>query len=195
MSTSYSGKAKYSPMLLAAAAFSVIMLLLVYSLFSSATAQILSGCPAQDPQQKGWQKNTTVTYAIFKTPDAVFNDDAKDQIRAALAAWHFENQSNCMRVMFAEDPDNQNANIRIIATATGGVDQLSGVDTTTSITVYQDIRINVNLLDATRPNFYKKAVLHEVGHSMGLDDAPSPQLSGRTVMNNGYDVTPDSIQP
>ena len=170
----------------------------------SADAQTLTGCPRQDPLVKGWPRgtavsHTTVKYAFFRTEGALFDEAAKTQMRQAFAAWSAESY-NCLHITFVEDPGNQEADIKVVAEATGDVSEGAVADPITGITSHQDIRINVNLPEASLADFYKKAILHEVGHSMGLDH-PSISLAGRTVMNAGptirasYDLTPNSIQP
>ena len=114
-------------------------------------------------------------------------------MRAAFAAWTTENQYDCMGVAFVEDPGNQEADIKVRAQSVGLVN--TGVGYYPSgIVAYADVDVNVTLADATQPNFFKKAILHEVGHTMGLKDAPQIQAYGKSVMNNGYNITPASIQ-
>jgi hypothetical protein len=113
---------------------------------------------------------------------------------AAFNAWKAENQLNCMGVSFAQTFADD-AQIQVTPFDTGGVRVALFPSPGSRILDSADIEINVLHPDATQPNFYRKAILHEVGHTMGMDDAPQPQVSGRSVMNNGYSITPDSIQP
>jgi hypothetical protein len=168
---------------------------------SPAHAQ-LSGCPGRELETDGWALNTTVKYRFTLSPDNSFSfsGDAKAQMRAAFGLWNAENDpinnpnSNCSGIRFIEDNDDENAPIQITPFDTGGV--RTGLANSIGGTLGSaDIEINVLHPDATNPNFYGKAILHEIGHTMGLDDAPAPQVSGRSVMNNGYSITPDSIQP
>jgi hypothetical protein len=167
------------------------------NLLPPTAAQFLSGCPAQRSDGTlGWQRDRpiAVTYVFLVENGVQFSDDAKNQMRAAFSAWTAENNFNCMHVSFTEDPNNNSANIGIHPMTSGGVGEQTGTNFT-GITTSQEIFININLSQAPLASFYKKAILHEVGHSMGLEDAPSPQVSGKTVMNNGYNITPDSLQP
>lgn len=150
-------------------------------------AQVITGCPMQEPEVKGWARNTEVTYAFFVNPGASFSDDALRQMRAAFSEWDAVNQGNCMLVRFREDHGNQDANIKVVARSSDGISTEIGVNPVTKITIQQDIRINVTLpILASHPDTYKKAILHEIGHSMGLDDMPLPQTAGKSVMNGGH---------
>lgn len=174
---------------------------LVGELSGPAHAQLI-GCPGPWSETDGWALTTSVKYRFTLSPDNSFGftSDAKAQMRAAFTAWNAENNpvnkpnSNCSQITFAEDNDDEDAPIQITPFNTGGV--RVGVSNGTGGTAASaDIEINVLLPNATQPNFYRKAILHEIGHTMGLDDAPQTQVAGRSVMNNGYSLTPDSIQP
>lgn len=118
----------------------------------------------------------------------------------AFDAWTTENGSNCMGVAFERIYTTDGNDIQIIPQISGGVTSEINYNPTTHIVDSHDIRINVNHSDASRTNFYKKAILHEVGHSMGLDH-PATQIQNNSVMNtayaglSAYDNTPDSVKP
>ncbi len=151
-------------------------------------------------ESDGWALNTTVKYRFTLSNDQTFTftSGAKAQMREAFNAWNYENaavnQLNCTGITFSETNNVDEAKIQIVPIDTGGVGVFvyNSIGSTFEST---DIEINVNYPGSTSPNFYKKAILHEVGHTMGLNDAPQTQVAGRSVMNNGYSITPDSIQP
>jgi hypothetical protein len=171
--------------------------------FRPAQAQ-LTGCPGRELETDGWALFRTVKWRFTTAPDgsnATFSPEAKVQMRQAFDLWNAENNpanypnSNCSGIRFEEDNDDDDAPFQISPFSSGGVGTALGTGNlgSTLIAAYTDI--NVNFTGSTSPNWYKKAMLHEIGHTMGLDDAPAPQVAGRSVMNNGYFVTPDSIQP
>jgi hypothetical protein len=178
--------------------------LLIGGFPSAVKAQVLSGCPAQTTTPdviKGWERGTRVTFRFVEV-DTVFSSDAKQQMRAAFIAGNNENATNCMGNSFFEDNSSPNVDMKIKAHSTGGI----GVDiglAADDTTVRGDVDINVTISIMTQPNAYKKAILHEVGHTMGLDDAPETQVAGKTVMNGGhggsasniFNLTAASIQP
>jgi Matrixin len=184
------------PLLISAA-----LLFSLVSLLDSVHSQ-LTACPSQDPGIKGWNRyrTTSVKYVITQSEDGVFSDPAKTQIEAAFTAWTNENGTNCMGITFQRIYTTDGSDIQIIPTTSDGVNSDTYVDSGL-ISVAQDIRININHADASKPNFYKKAILHEVGHSMGLEHPTPTQIQNNSVMNttygslSAYDNTPDSIKP
>lgn len=164
-------------------------------------AHAQAGCPAQWTETNGWGRGRIVKYRITSSDDGTygFTDDAKQQIVAAFNAWTTENRNNCMLVTFERTFSND-AQIQVVPVDTGPGGRTALANTPgTKVASDADIEINVLHPDAARPNFYKKAVLHEVGHTMGLDDAPAPQAVYNSVMNTAYgglspyENTPDYI--
>lgn len=123
--------------------------------------QGLSGCPQNHPEIKGWPIATNVKYIFTSSPDGQFSDAAKNQMRAGFSAWKSENESNCMRVSFQETTVPDDASIIVRHRISGGVDTELFYEAG-GLMVDQDIFINVNHPDASSPNFYKKAILHEI---------------------------------
>src|SRR2546430_11923449 len=89
----------------------------------------LSGCPGPELESDGWALNTPVKYRFTLSSDNsfTFSGDAKNQMRAAFAAWNAENNpannpySNCSGITFTEDNDDEDAPIQITPFDTGGV--------------------------------------------------------------------------
>src|SRR5215510_140903 len=167
--------------------------------FKPAHAQLV-GCPGRELETDGWALFTTVKWRFTTAPDgtnAAFTPEAKLQMRQAFDLWNTENNpanypnSNCTGIHFEEDNDFEDAPFQISPFSSGGVGTSLHGATSTLTSAYTEI--NVNYPGSTSPNWYQKAMLHEIGHTMGLNDAPQPQIALISVMNNGYSITPDTI--
>lgn len=170
-------------------------------LFLPSVYQAQTGCPPVS--NNGWSKCATVYYTLVG-----FNGTQTSQITSALSAWHEANLGNASHVRFLQGSPPGGAinfgtlNVRTGATS-GGAPAETIKNTASGPVVSATIRFN---LQATIPNtnpvllvydpnvtgyssIFKKVMLHEVGHTMGLRDEPGGtgpcrgQSAGNTVMN------------
>lgn len=152
----------------------------------------------------GWVKCATVYYTITG-----FNTAQRSQITAALSTWHQENLGNNSHVRFLQGlppPGAENYATLTVRTATP---TLSGAPADTvkntptgpisSATITFDLAKTIpNTSPAQKVydphvagynSIFRKVMLHELGHTMGLRDEPGGtgpcqgQSAGNTVMN------------
>lgn len=176
------------------------------------SAQILQGCPTQDPDYKGWQSGTVTNPRIvkywFKPND--FRDryatGQKAQLNGAFSKWNIASTTTCIKVSFVETTIEADANIKIRKVDSGATEAEVSYDPVTRYVTSADLNIKKSDYDPDELGYdsiFLKIDLHEIGHTMGLDDAPSPQQSLRTVMNNpssldindSFDRLPKEIKP
>jgi hypothetical protein len=154
------------------------------------------GCPALYSPNRGWAQNTIVQYAF----DPGFTDEQKRQIRATAAEWNRANSVNNSKVSFVEDTSGTNAKLRFQIASPGVLppgnpaDYQANYDAATFTINSAVIRYDPNntfpgtstlVSDPTQPGYstvITKLILHEMGHTMGLDHPPSP-VPGGSVMN------------
>lgn len=156
------------------------------------SAQLLQGCPKQDGDYIGWQKNPLAPVIIkywFKPSDFADNqaDNQKGQLRSAFSKWTTASNTSCLKVSFVETTVESESKIKIRKVDSGDTEADIFYDPLTKYVNRVDINIKKSDYDqygAGYNTFFLKAGLHEIGHTMGLDDAPTPQVSLRTVMNN-----------
>lgn len=194
------------------------LLLISVSLASLITSGFIivnsqSGCPEVETQRYPPGSKVYVDFGNITDPEQL------RQIRTAIASWNTTNASNNSRVEFIEgSPPAGTSDPRTLTFQNGPV--AGGDPSRMSPQVYlssgliQSATITFNL-NATIPNtpsipvydlspsaiasslFFQKIALHEIGHTMGLKEAPVPQNdycaqpNGATVMN-GYCGTNDS---
>lgn len=156
-----------------------------------------------------WAPGTTV-YVNFGN---ITDEAQKQQIIAAINSWNTANQQNNSRVQFSLQSAPPGA-----ATLTFQNGTSSGSNAAHTDTVIQTGAVSNTVLSATvtfylqgqtpggnpiysandagYDTIFRKLALHEIGHTMGLDEAPVPasgycdQPDGATVMN-GYCGTND----
>src|SRR2546423_838545 len=177
---------------------------------SSATlySQTTSGCATTDQSNQAWARVTTVYYNLSNITDA----QARQQIQNAITAWDTANQSNNSGVRFssAAPPAGAPTISFQIGGANGSnaghtdtvVNLSNGIIQSATVTFYTDGKTPGGnpIYDPNQAGYYDmflKVTLHEIGHTMGLNDAAVPstgycdQPDGATVMN-GYCGTNDS---
>ncbi|HYV07308.1 MAG TPA: hypothetical protein VFB82_22120 [Blastocatellia bacterium] len=167
--------------------------LVVAGVYPGATAE--AACPTLLPVQ-GWPSYTTQNYvAVTFTPDELI------QINQAMGNWTAHNIPfvNCSDVVFFPSAFGS----YVITSTTGAnpaqsswaadtaVTTVSGGHITSAIsTFYWGAHAgSTNVWNRNASADYYRCVLstmlHEAGHTMGLDEAPFPFFPGQTVMNPG----------
>ncbi|HVF89427.1 MAG TPA: M57 family metalloprotease [Blastocatellia bacterium] len=165
-------------------------------------------CPATASAK--WQKGKAAYYSISSN----VNDEQKAQIERGLSDWDSANQGNGSDVKFrpADASHPANMTIQMGALAAGNPAKTISAGspiTSASITINPDSTYSngVKVFDPTKPGYdtiFEKVILHEVGHTMGLDHPPyvqgtscGSQTAGDTVMNNpcGANEAPIFNQP
>lgn len=188
---------------------SITLVLLLILVSSNATlySQSTSPCATTSQSNQAWAQNTTVYYNLSNITDP----QIKQQIQNAINAWDSANQSNNSGVRFSSNTPPAGA--PTISFQVGGasgnnaghtdpvVNLSTGVIQSATVNFYTEGTTPKGdpIYDKNQPGYYDmflKVALHEIGHTMGLDDAPVPdtgycdQPDGATVMN-GYCGTND----
>lgn len=176
-----------------------------------------TGCPPQSTKSAGWPRDSVVRYDVSSLPSAL-----QTQASNALNAWNVANTQNNSGVTFVAADSNHPAtftfNVGVPntpgAAADTGIDPIEGTNSAKTA----ELVIDANNPDHFRPSVtgYNAALfktfLHEIGHTMGLGDVPTPnplappencgnQTSGQSIMNRlcGVNDTggnmPTSITP
>jgi len=180
----------------------VLGLLTGLALFPLSVQQAQTGCPPVS--NNGWSKCATVYYTITG-----FNPTQAPQITSALSTWHQANIGNNSHVRFvqgAPPPSAENYATLTVRTATP-TSSGAAADTVKNTTSGPIISATITFdtawtIPGTSPaqrvydvnvagysSIFKKVMLHELGHSMGLREEPTGtghclgQSAGNTVMN------------
>jgi predicted Zn-dependent protease len=177
-----------------------VMLLFAAVLFcAGALNAYAQGCPTLLSPNRGWAQNTIVRYAF----DTGFTDEQKRQIRAAAAEWNRANSLNNSKVSFVEDTSGTNFTLKFLIGTLGAGNPAvynatydGATFTIKSATITYDPNNTFPgsaqlVADPNLPGYstmVMKLVLHEMGHTMGLDHPfvpadPCDQPDGATVMN------------
>ena len=159
-----------------------------------------ANCPSTYHQ--GWAVNSDAVYSVNG-----FTGTETNNIGAGLSNWTFHNTTggNCSKVQFTvtgSAPYTISSNSGQAPGHSGwpastSVSLLDGKCWTAATTYWWGAVYNGSTHAWNRNgtsvyySFIKKVALHEGGHTMGLDDSPSPQTPRQTVMN-GYTTTNDS---
>ena len=159
-----------------------------------------SGCPTTS--NDGWPKGLTVYYSL----NSNLTPAERTQIPNALSAWNTANQSNGSGIQFLPADANNPANLTFqngSIAAGNAAHTISVHNSNTGATTFASVTINPSatypngsaVYDSTKTGYdtiFLKVALHEVGHTMGLDDEPYPnsntscggQTAGASVMNS-----------
>ena len=157
-----------------------------------------SDCPQTKTPR--WAPGTTVYYNFGNITD----NGMKNQIRDGASKWTKANQSDGSGVKFVEGPPPQGATgystvTFQTGTVSGGIAHTSyscsGCTNMTSATITFDTS-QTNVYDPSAAGWdtmILKQSLHELGHTMGLTDAPNPTGNGcnqiyRAKVKDIYDV-------
>lgn len=193
-----------------------ISALLLTSLILGNAVEASTGCAPNDPDIHGWPKNSTVYYSIGGFPPAV-----QAQIEQAFALWNAANGQNGSNVTFQAEDENHPATFTVspgpAVASTGPAAALTNVISPFGTTTGAQTLIDIDNTEDTwyaegqtgYDNVFLKVMLHEIGHTMGLNDVPVPdihktcgdQTAGNSVMNGKCDVNdqgnnlPTNVQP
>ncbi len=155
-----------------------------------------SGCPPLNSNVKGWPKNTTI---YFDVSDLIGTQQT--QARSAFQKWTDANtNNNTSGVRFVEKgPNTPAATFTVKRGHVAGSNAAQSDITTNANGIVTGAIVNIDVYDfaKTNPgqsgydNIFLKIMLHEIGHTMGLDDIPIPNpnsscggySSGKSVMN------------
>lgn len=184
------------------------VLLLVLAGSSSTLYGQSTSCPSTSQSAQAWAKGTTVYYNLSNITDP----QIRQQVQNAINAWDTANQSNRSGVRFSSaTPPAGSPTISFQVGGSNG-SNAGHVDTTINLStgIIQSATVSFYtagqtpggnpIYDPSQPGYYDmflKVALHEIGHTMGLEDATVPstgycdQQDGATTMN-GYCGTNDS---
>jgi hypothetical protein len=157
-------------------------------------AQTQAGCSPLHPSIKGWAKGSTVYYDVSGIPTG----KRQENVIKAFTAWNTANASNGSGVNFQPSSAQHPATFTVTVGTAGGNPAQVMTTAPTGTVVSAAAQINLNdttLFDPNMDGFSEsilKAMLHEIGHTMGLNDMPIPnptgncgdQTSGESVMNS-----------
>jgi hypothetical protein len=186
----------------------LVLLLLLVGGNAKLYGQTPSPCATTDQSSQAWAQDATVYYNLSNITDP----QAKQKIQDALTAWDTANQSNNSGVRFSSATPPAGA--PTISFQVGGsngsnaghfdstVNLSTGIIQSATVQIYTEGKTPGGnpIFDKGQPGYYDmflKIALHEIGHTMGLNDAAVPtsgycdQSDGATVMN-GYCGTNDS---
>jgi hypothetical protein len=177
-----------------------------------------AACPSTF--HNGWPKNAggtfgnpgTITFAFSVNKFDISPNTAETTwLLSGLARWDVHNFSNnCSKVDFTQTSagfgpqltittNNGQDSVDASAVALTTIDNYNGsVVNEATITFYWGAKYNNNTTlswnrnaSTAYYNFIKKVILHEVGHTMGLNEFSGTLVAGQTVMN-GYVMANDS---
>jgi hypothetical protein len=165
------------------------LLSLVTAIAPVTHSQTGSGCPQTKPLK--WAKNKTVYYNYSNITDP----QIKSQIKDAADKWTAANEANGSGVKFLPGPPPAGAtNYGTLTFKTGTIDGINSGKTSygsgtngnfNSATITFDTGLKFDdgslVYDPNKAGYYEffqKQALHELGHTMGLKDAPMPTDNG-----------------
>jgi hypothetical protein len=162
------------------------------------TEIVLSQCPTIDFQAQQWAPGTTVYYNFGNITDPV----QRNQIETAIANWNGANLANNSSVSFvsgtpppgARTLTFQNGNLPSNPALMQPVINSQTREILSATITFDLQRTDSNGVPWFNPSgsgydtVFTKVALHEIGHTMGLNEAPAPQgvcaqPNGATVMN------------
>lgn len=169
--------------------FLLFILLFAFQLRKpAALAQSTQGCAPIDPNVWGWIQGMVVYFELGN-----LSAEQRSAVTEALNSWTTANQQNNSRVEFQPAPPGVTPHVTfqngsVSNTGPPGTEnaaqtavQLSG--STEGFVLSAQITFDPQKI--TDPAAYQKWALHELGHTMGLDDPTAEQtlVPGATVMN------------
>jgi hypothetical protein len=186
----------------------MVLLLLLLGGNAKTYGQTPSPCATTDQSSQAWAQDATVYYNLSNITDP----QARQKVQDAITAWDTANQSNNSGVRFSSAAPPAGA--PTISFQVGGsngsnaghfdstVNLSTGIIQSATVQIYTEGKTPGGnpIFDKSQPGYYDmflKIALHEIGHTMGLNDAAVPstgycdQSNGATVMN-GYCGTNDS---
>lgn len=178
----------HQPALLLSRVFIIANCALVLLITSTSSTYSQSDCPPT--QTARWPKNKTVYYSFSGT-----NTEQTRQILNGVSAWNTDNQSNGSGVQFRLGPPpsgtsnpativfqngTQPSSSPTASARTNFNTNSNGRITSATVTFYPQGTIGSGgppIYDPTAPGYdtmVQKIAMHEIGHTMGLGEAPAP---------------------
>jgi hypothetical protein len=166
---------------------------LICSWLLVSTPNTQAGCPTLLSAQ-GWLPNQTINYVA-----TTFTAQELNKVNQAMSDWSGHNTGgyNCSMVEFYPSTFGSYSITSTTGSLAGHVDWVaatqSGVSgghiVTSATTCYWGAHTpTFNIWNRNGSSDYYRCVLttmlHEAGHTMGLDEATSPESDGQSVMNN-----------
>ena len=165
-----------------------IALIVAFLLFDHklrAQAQVLTGCPQQETETYGWSRSATGTTTVKYWVSSDLTNQ-KSQIDSAFAKWTAASALTCLKISFTAVTNESEASFTVRLRTGGGTGTELASDPTSNILVEATTWFDSNNFSSSQPGYdtaFLKGMLHEIGHTMGLDDAPSPNVANKSVMN------------
>lgn len=150
-------------------------------------AESFAGCTPRDRRSSGWPRNTVVHYDVSRLPRQV-----RGAARVAFQEWTTANRKAGNGVVFVEGQGPNHIVVRKARASGSPAQARFHLNRQRQLRGEATIRVDLDnrrFFDPREPGFDQavtKTVLHEVGHTMGLDDvggSPCRQSKGRSVMN------------
>lgn len=163
--------------------FAALVLVMVW--WPSALAY--ADCTPRDRRALGWPRNTVVHFDIGRLPRQV-----RSAARLAFDEWTAANRKVGNGIVFIEGHGPAQISVRKGRASRGPAQARFRLDPQRRLRGEATIRIDIDnrsFFDARQEGFVRavtKTLLHEIGHTMGLDDvdgSPCRQRRGRSVMN------------
>jgi len=138
------------------------------------TASSQANCPSLDSAIGGWPQDSVVYYDVSSLPSGI-----QSQVIAAFNAWNTANVSNNSGVSFqASGSGHPPATCTFVNGSAGGNPAETSISHTGTVVTGATITIDANNTNFYDPNqsgysnVFLKIALHEIGHTMGLNDEP-----------------------
>ena len=176
-----------------------VLVSLLFGVLLSLTQYVFSQCSTIDFHAQQWTQGTTVYYNLGNITDS----NQRQQIEAAITSWNDANRSNNSGVQFSSAPPPNGARTLTFQNGTNTSNpafmqptiNLQTKEILSATITFDFSKTNSTGVPWLNPNgsgydsVFTKVALHEIGHTMGLNEAPIPeggicaQVDGATAMN------------
>jgi hypothetical protein len=166
----------------------------------SVTQFVFSQCTTINFQADQWAPNQTVYYNFSNITDPV----QKAQIEAAITKWNDANKINNSQIKFSSDPPPTGAHTLTFRNGTNSDPNAAGhFDSTINLQTHKIVSAIItfdlqkttssgvpwiNPSGAGYSTIFTKIALHEIGHTMGMNEAPIPTTGGICAQSDGATV-------